>query len=392
MKELVINAGGRRLYNEDLLNIQDHLISVHSLFASEEPFVLSGLQYTLVSGNVWNISSGVVWLGGKIRNAPAISNVSLDVPRFIITSDTQESRLYDDNVSRSAVDVLEAIHSTTSSGVGVNELLRIDDINLLRRYYKDVLGGQYVRLNAGEPQSIDDGLTVDGSLGVGINLNVASNGTFLGSVTTTWGYYSDTGGLAINPNGTVATNKVVTDSIANQAINSDKIDAGAVLPQHIQQYAVTTNKIGLEAVTHNQLSTDSVTTDKVLDGTITMDKLATSAKNLLSQVDSLPSGNLRIKTKVIEIGNWNMDINSVKTTLHGLSVSQASKITSISATIQPDNNVNGSLIALLADGFILVNNGDQTRVYLSRNGGGTFDNSNFSGSTNRGYIEIRYME
>ncbi len=61
MKENIYSAGGRPLFNEDLSAIEDHLKAVHNIFASEEPFVISGMQYSGTTTST-TISDGYVWL------------------------------------------------------------------------------------------------------------------------------------------------------------------------------------------------------------------------------------------------------------------------------------------------------------------------------------------
>ena len=100
MKELVINNGGRRLFNEDLNSLQDHLKAVQEIFKGESPFILSGIQYSLVSGTTYNISEGYVWLGNKIRYFSGANSVNVSTEQYINTADSTTSRLYEDNNRR----------------------------------------------------------------------------------------------------------------------------------------------------------------------------------------------------------------------------------------------------------------------------------------------------
>jgi len=100
-----------------------------------------------------------------------------------------------------------------------------------------------------------------------------------------------------------------------------------------------------------------------------------------------------IKTKVINIGDWNMDANSLVTVPHG--VTQAN-IRSVSAYIINDAGTYyfpvtpGTNVTNPADAEIQVVAGGQ--VSLIRKVGGYFDNPNFdSTSYNRGWLIITYV-
>jgi hypothetical protein len=102
-----------------------------------------------------------------------------------------------------------------------------------------------------------------------------------------------------------------------------------------------------------------------------------------------------LKTKVIEIGAWNMDTVASVIVPHGL---DHTKIIEMSATIISDGNfARGNLIGSTQTGalggFIGINFIDTSTLSLSRSDSGVYDNSNFSStSQNRGFIIIRYKE
>lgn len=73
MKEYQSKAGGRYIFNEDIENLQELAVSMASLFEDcGQDFVISGCEVTK-SSNTVSISSGMVWLDGKIRRVAASS-------------------------------------------------------------------------------------------------------------------------------------------------------------------------------------------------------------------------------------------------------------------------------------------------------------------------------
>jgi microcystin-dependent protein len=144
MKELVFNTGGRKLFNDDLQSLQQLVKSFESMYAGEQPFVISGVTVTLVSGNTYNISSGHVWLGSRVRYFSGANNVDLSTAKFINVKDDNESREYNDTLSRVAVTDFTCAFSSTTLG-GANSL-RVETNGNIRRYIKDVLGSKLLLL------------------------------------------------------------------------------------------------------------------------------------------------------------------------------------------------------------------------------------------------------
>jgi len=107
----------------------------------------------------------------------------------------------------------------------------------------------------------------------------------------------------------------------------------------------------------------------------------------------------RLYTKIIEIGDWNMDTTPYKYVLHGIVDNM--KIRKITVMIRNDDNnalyeldsyktnendstVHGGINAISSDGL---------NIYLTRRLGGFFDSLVFdSTSYNRGWITIQYEE
>ena len=83
MKELILGFGGRRLHNEDLDAIQKSIESAYQAFASEQPFIISGMVFNNTSGSLYDISEGYLWLGSKIRKFSATTGVDLSSPTYV---------------------------------------------------------------------------------------------------------------------------------------------------------------------------------------------------------------------------------------------------------------------------------------------------------------------
>jgi hypothetical protein len=107
------------------------------------------------------------------------------------------------------------------------------------------------------------------------------------------------------------------------------------------------------------------------------------------------SGGTTLKTKILTIGDWNMDTTSNRGPIaHGLG-SSWTNIRHLSAVIREDSD--GYRIPLLSSsasatsGHNTIEVRDSTNLYLNRETGGRFDNANFnSTSYNRGWIYIVY--
>lgn len=77
MKEYKSREGGRHLYNEDMHNLQDFIVSITEMFKnSGQSFVINGCNVTQITGNSPEIqvTEGYVWLGNKIRKVTANSS------------------------------------------------------------------------------------------------------------------------------------------------------------------------------------------------------------------------------------------------------------------------------------------------------------------------------
>lgn len=100
------------------------------------------------------------------------------------------------------------------------------------------------------------------------------------------------------------------------------------------------------------------------------------------------------KTKIVNIGDWNMDTTGNVTVAHGLSAADWKKIKNVSATIR--NDADSAYYPIDAVNNIAAPNGgidgyDSTNITLRRTVTGDFDNAAFdSTGYNRGFVTIVY--
>ena len=70
MIEFSSQTGGRYTYVDDIINLQELALAFSAFFADCDNFIIGGCQ---VSGN--QISSGYVYINGKIRYFPGKSDI-----------------------------------------------------------------------------------------------------------------------------------------------------------------------------------------------------------------------------------------------------------------------------------------------------------------------------
>lgn len=142
---------------------------------------------------------------------------------------------------------------------------------------------------------------------------------------------------------------------------------------------------------------DNFSYDGVLDPTTMSDATTANAHQIrqLALYDRLPTGtdvlysNLKffryhqLRSKVLPIGDWDMDATASVSVTHGLTLAD---IRSIDVHIIEDGGVN--LIPLNSAGSFSA---DGTNVNLSRTNAGAFDTTQFNATSfNRGWVTIRY--
>lgn len=103
MKEYKSKEGGRHLYNDDVHNLQDFIISITEMFKnSGQSFVINGCNVTQITGNnpEIQVSEGYVWLGNKIRKVAARNLSGATLPIYIDAVNIDGPQLtYADNTS-----------------------------------------------------------------------------------------------------------------------------------------------------------------------------------------------------------------------------------------------------------------------------------------------------
>lgn len=94
MKEFQTKAGGRYMFNEDFENLQELVESSHSIFKDcEGNFVVWGVNY---NSSTHIFSSGIVWLGGKLRTLPSTQLQQNYSAYYIVPFDYEVKELYED--------------------------------------------------------------------------------------------------------------------------------------------------------------------------------------------------------------------------------------------------------------------------------------------------------
>jgi hypothetical protein len=105
------------------------------------------------------------------------------------------------------------------------------------------------------------------------------------------------------------------------------------------------------------------------------------------------NSNVKLNTKVIDIGDWNMDTDVSKFVTHGLTLS---KIRSLKVTIRDDTT--SSIKDLIFDNssssdYAGYYSASASTIGLGSPRGGSFDNSDYSSTSyNRGWIVIEYID
>lgn len=93
MKEFIAEPGGRYTYADDIINLQDMVLALSSLFEECSNFIISGCR---CQGAV--ITPGYVWLNGKVRRFEGCADVSY--PYYIYETNRNESVTYANEVNK----------------------------------------------------------------------------------------------------------------------------------------------------------------------------------------------------------------------------------------------------------------------------------------------------
>jgi hypothetical protein len=107
-------------------------------------------------------------------------------------------------------------------------------------------------------------------------------------------------------------------------------------------------------------------------------------------------GSSKVRTKVLNIGDWNMDANTFTTITHG--VTNYQNILSVSVVIRPDSGgpATAHLLNAAESATVVVSGGvgeiEATTFRIWRLTGGIFDSTNYDATSyNRGFVTITYL-
>lgn len=165
MKEFKSLDGGRYVYADDIINLQELSLSFSSIFDGCGNFIISGCN---VSGN--SISSGFVYINGKVRKFDGGKNI-VSYPIYIYEYNTVESVGYEDQQVKSGRTVYGSSFMTSEptqndlvTGLKPQYILVQAD-NKARRI-GDAFFGRYSvsKDEQHTEQNIDGSLTVGGSI------------------------------------------------------------------------------------------------------------------------------------------------------------------------------------------------------------------------------------
>ncbi len=129
-------------------------------------------------------------------------------------------------------------------------------------------------------------------------------------------------------------------------------------------------------------------------GTLRFDGDRFAELNIAETLDAASAvSTTRLKKKIIEIGDWNMDTLTTKQVVHGLV--DETKIRTITVVIRDDDNDTFRPLNSTLDGTLVIQGAvrevDGDNIALTRLIGGGFDSALFnSTSFNRGWITIEY--
>lgn len=359
MREIILNTGGRKLHNIDEIELQKHITAIQSIFAKESPFVISGVEFTALSNGNYDISSGFIWLGGKIRLFAGSKNLSLSADRFINTSNTFKKTIFNDGIVRNSKVQYGVVMSTIGAG-GSNQLQINVPANIKR--YGDINENLFVSTEPNRNQIITSevdfigasefistlvvsgGFTINGTLDIDEPLSVdelilsGTNNVVSGDLTSdgkiggsSYELSYSIGTDAIDTNGNIGDNLVETDSILNGSVTEEKIlsnssigfsklqansittekiaDGSIIAYQKITTNAITAEKLALGGVDTDNFNDGSVTSNKIVDGSVTEPKLGFANLELVGMgyiPNHIPRANIHYGFKI----NHNLGLSS----------------------------------------------------------------------------------
>lgn len=133
--------------------------------------------------------------------------------------------------------------------------------------------------------------------------------------------------------------------------------------------------------------TDTAVFTETSPGALTITD-AVSGSGLFDYSEIVDGVNAGLKTKIVDIGDWNMDITATINIAHG--ITDWTKIRTVNIIIRNDtDSLRYPFVSNQSDGSYQIGS---TNIALQRIASGAWDNANFdSTSYNRGFITIDYL-
>ncbi len=222
------------------------------------------------------------------------------------------------------------------------------------------------------------------------DLDASNNWAGFGNSTQIYGYYLVGGG------GTTVVCELTTTAPTWQEESGGWYDTasdtnrfwGGIYKDGSGNYADKFIYLGRELAYSNNFNIDE-RGDLILASDITVGNDANVTGDIVL-TGGITEHSVTYKTKIIDIGVWDMDTTSAIAVNHGLTFS---KIRSVSACIV--NNAN-TIKNQVPDGTDLIfspgaaGTATVTQVKIARAGASIYDSVNYNGATNRGWITIIY--
>ena len=166
MKEFNAQTGGRYTYVDDIVNLQDLALAFASIFDDCDNFIISGCK---ISGST--ISSGYVYINGKIRHFSGVSGIAA-WPQYLYETNKTETVAYasgDDKVGRNIYGCAISSEVPTSLDALTGEtpmFIQLTEAGGMR--LRDAFFGKYALLlhSASETQTVSDVVTFDKDINV----------------------------------------------------------------------------------------------------------------------------------------------------------------------------------------------------------------------------------
>lgn len=339
MRELQFETGGRKFFNEDVVDLQDHLISIQNMFVGEQPFILSGMVFTNVGGSIYDITEGYIWLDGKIRFFDSQTGIDIQTNSYINVLDTSEYTEYEDLSTKVSSIVYGSVIGSIPLG---NESIAISTPSDISRYYENILGDKYLQIDAENLVTVLSQVQFDGSVtfserltaqeisasDVSVHSQVSSSNdiSIAGSInsdllqvdgTITAGEIYTLGStvnLVVRDDGKLNTDTVRTGSIEDLAVTEPKIANGAVTNLKIATAAVDANKLAPNSVTEDKIFDGAVTADKIQDLSIDSSKIRDNAVTSAAIADNSVNSDHLVDSLAIVVGSGTIE-NAVIDTL-----------------------------------------------------------------------------